>query len=105
MGPFTEALAIGLENVAELSHKAGALEGLLPVETALDDIPALALTTEEAFRLSQGRAVVLLPRQVEALTTLLPEGSRTVLARQDETLVAICEMRAGQLNPVRVFNL
>jgi tRNA pseudouridine55 synthase len=105
VGPFTEALAIGLENVAELSHKAGALEGLLPVETALDDIPALALTTEDAFRLSQGRAVVLLPRQVEALTTLLPEGSRTVLARQDETLVAICEMRAGQLNPVRVFNL
>ena len=105
VGPFTEARAIGLENLLELSHKAGALEGLLPVETALDDIPALALTTEDAFRLSQGRAVVLLPRQVEALTPLLTEGSRTVLARQDETLVAICEMRAGQLNPVRVFNL
>ena len=105
VGPFTEARAIGLEKVEELSHKAGALEGLLPVETALDDIPALALTTEDAFRLSQGRAVVLLPRQIEALETLLTEGSRTVLARQDETLVAICEMRAGQLNPVRVFNL
>ena len=105
VGPFTEARAIGLENLLELSHKAGALEGLLPVETALDDIPALALTTEDAFRLSQGRAVVLLPRQVEALEVLLTEGSRTVLARQDETLVAICEMRAGQLNPVRVFNL
>jgi tRNA pseudouridine55 synthase len=105
VGPFTEARAIGLENVAELSHKAGALEGLLPVETALDDIPALALTTEDAFRLSQGRAVVLLPRQVEALETLLTGGSRTVLARQEQTLVAICEMRAGQLNPVRVFNL
>ena len=105
VGPFTEDRAIGLENLLELSHKAGALEGLLPVETALDDIPALALTTEDAFRLSQGRAVVLLPRQVEALTPLLTEGSRTVLARQDDTLVAICEMRAGQLNPVRVFNL
>ena len=105
VGPFTETRAIGLENLLELSHKAGALEGLLPVETALDDIPALALTTEDAFRLSQGRAVVLPPRQIEALETLLTEGSRTVLARQDETLVAICEMRAGQLNPVRVFNL
>jgi tRNA pseudouridine55 synthase len=89
----------------ELGHKARALEGLLPVETALDDIPALALTTEDAFRLSLGRAVVLLPRQVEALKTLLPEGSRTVLAKSGETLVAICEMRAGQLSPVRVFNL
>ena len=105
VGPFTEAAAIGLENLMELGHKAGALEGLLPVETALDDIPALALTAEDAFRLSQGRAVVLLPRQVEALNTLSPEGSRTVLAKSGETLVAICEMRAGQLNPVRVFNL
>ena len=42
-----------------------ALEVLLPVETALDDIPALAVTTEDAFRLTQGRSVVLLPRQVE----------------------------------------
>lgn len=105
VGPFTEARAIKLENLLELSHKARALEGLLPVETALDDIPALALTTEDAFRLSQGRAVVLLPRQVEALKALLTEGSRTVLAKAGETLVAICEMRAGQLSPVRVFNL
>jgi tRNA pseudouridine55 synthase len=105
VGPFTESRAIGLENILELGHKAGALEGLLPVETALDDIPALALTTEDAFRLSQGRAVVLLPKQVEALSTQLTEGSRTVLVKSGETLVAICEMRAGQLNPVRVFNL
>ena len=105
VGPFTENGAITLENLLDLSHKARALEGLLPVETALDDIPALALTTEDAFRLSQGRAVVLLPRQVEALKTLLTEGSRTVLATSANTPVAVCEMRAGQLNPVRVFNL
>ncbi len=105
VGPFTEQRAIGLEKLLELSDKAGALDSLLPVETALDDIPALALTTEDAFRLSQGRAVVLLPKQVEALQTLLTEGSRTVLVKSGETLVAICEMRAGQLNPVRVFNL
>ena len=105
VGPFTEARAIRLENLLDLRHKAAALEVLLPVETALDDIPALALTAEDAAKLSQGRAVVLLPGQVEALQTILMDGSQTVLAKLDSTLVAICEMRAGRLNPVRVFNL
>jgi tRNA pseudouridine55 synthase len=87
------------------------LEVLLPVETALDDIPALAVTAEDAFRLSQGRPIVLLPRQVETLKARLtaPDGaglaSRTVLATHGGGAVSICEMRAGQLRPTRVFNL
>src|SRR3712207_1576176 len=80
-------------------------EALLPVETALDGIPALALTPEEAFRLKQGRSVVLLPRQVETLRPQFAEGSRTVSALGPEGIVALCEMRAGRLAPVRVFNL
>ena len=105
VGPFTLARAMGLENLVELRHKATAMEVLLPVETALDDIPALALTTEDASKLSQGRAVVLLPGQVEALQTVLKDGAQTVLAKLDQTPVSICEVRAGYLNPVRVFNL
>ena len=105
VGPFTEARAIGLENLVDLRHKAAALEVLLPVETALDDIPALALTTEDASKLSQGRAVVLLPGQIEALQTDLRGGAQTVLAMLGKTPVSICEVRAGRLNPVRVFNL
>ena len=50
---------------------ASRLEALLPVVTALDDIPALAMTTEDAFRLTQGRSIVLLPRQAEALKARL----------------------------------
>ena len=105
VGPFTEERAITLENLEELSHKAAQSEALLPVETALDDIPALAVTAEDAFRLAQGRAVVLVPRQVEALKARLTGGSRTVSAMEGERLVALCEMRAGRLNPVRVFQL
>jgi tRNA pseudouridine55 synthase len=105
VGPFGAAGAITLENLEHLRHKAAALEALLPVETALDDIPALALTAEDAAKLSQGRAVTLLPGQVEALQTIRPDGAQTVLARQGDAPVAICELRAGRLNPVRVFNL
>jgi tRNA pseudouridine55 synthase len=104
VGPFTEDRAIGLENLEALCHRDEALEVLLPVETALDDIPALAVTDEDAFRLTQGRSVVLLPRQVETLAARLT-ASRTVSALSRDRLVALCEMRAGRLNPTRVFHL
>ena len=104
VGPFVEGGAIGLEKLEELVHRGAGQEALLPVETALDDIPALAVTDEDAFRLSQGRAVVLLPRQVETMRAQMRED-RAVLARQGDRAIAICEMRAGQIRPIRVFNL
>ena len=103
VGPFGEDRAITLENLENLSHKAALPEVLLPVETALDDIPALAVTAEDAFRLAQGRPIVLVPRQVETLKARLTGGSRLVSAMDGTRLVALAEMRAGRLNPVRVF--
>ncbi len=112
VGRFDEAGAICLENLEEVCHRGAGSEALLPVETALDDIPALAVTQEDAFRLSQGRAVVLLPRQVETLRARLKPGSvgeldvsRTVLATDQGRALALCEMRAGRLQPVRLFHL
>ncbi len=105
VGPFTEATAIGLDLLEDLGHKARQSEALLPVETALDDIPALAVTDEDAFRLKQGRSIVLVPRQVESLRAGLAPGSRTVSAMCGGVMVALCEMRAGRLEPSRVFHL
>ncbi|HUO22068.1 MAG TPA: tRNA pseudouridine(55) synthase TruB [Caulobacteraceae bacterium] len=111
VGRFGEMQAISMEKLEELIHKGASSEALLPVETALDDIPALAVTTEDAFRLKQGRPIVLLPRQVETLRPALAarsgaqEGDRTVLAMHDGQAAALCEMRAGKLNPTRVFHI
>ena len=112
VGPFTAAGAISMENLEKLLYEGRGSEALLPVETALDDIPALAVTTEDAFRLKQGRSIVLLPRQVETLRPLLTprtiggqDASRTVLATSGGQVAALCEMRAGQLSPTRVFHL
>ena len=105
VGAMTEDRAITLEMLEELCNSGARQEALLPVETALDDIPALAVTQEDAFRLTQGRPIVLLPRQAEALKARLTGGSRTVSAFEGERIVALCEMRAGRLNPVRVFQL
>ncbi|MBS0490746.1 tRNA pseudouridine(55) synthase TruB [Phenylobacterium sp. NIBR 498073] len=105
VGPFDEDSAITLELLEDLGHKARCLEALLPVETALDDIPELAVTTEDAFKLKQGRPIVLVPRQVEALKARLSPGTRTVSAMEGGSIVALCEMRAGKLEPSRVFHL
>jgi tRNA pseudouridine55 synthase len=105
VGPFSDETAVTLEYLEDLGHKARQSEALLPVETALDDIPALAVTDEDAFRLKQGRSIVLVPRQVEAVKARLKPGSRTVSAMTDGSMVALCEMRAGRLEPSRVFHL
>jgi len=113
VGSFQEPSLISLETLKDLVHEAAGSKALLPVETALDDIPALAVTHEDAFRLRQGRSIVLLPRQVEALKTRLSsrfsgsgDAPRTVSATAaDGAIVALCELRAGRLSPTRVFHL
>ena len=105
VGPFSTENAVSLDFLTDLVHRDAASEGLLPVATALDDIPELAVTPEDAFSLRQGRPIVLLPRQVETLKDRLSGGSRTVSAFQGQTLVALCQLRAGRLEPDRVFNL
>jgi tRNA pseudouridine55 synthase len=112
VGPFHEDAAVGLEKLADLCSTASASEALMPVETALDDIPALAVTQDEASRLRQGRGIVLLPHQAEDLrlrrrprTVSGEDMSRAALAMLEGQAVAIGDVRAGRFDPVRVFQL
>jgi len=105
VGPFELENAVGLEFLEDLVHRGAASEGLLPITTALDDIPDLAVTDEDAFRLRQGRSIVLLPRQMEMLQSRLLPGSDIVSAVQGSEPVALCSLKAGRLAPDRVFNL
>jgi tRNA pseudouridine55 synthase len=60
VGPFTESMAVPMDTILNPEHTPPALaEFLLPIETALDDIPALALTAVEAHALSNGQAISL----------------------------------------------
>ncbi|NDC58181.1 MAG: tRNA pseudouridine(55) synthase TruB [Alphaproteobacteria bacterium] len=112
VGPFIEANAIGLDALKELSHKDAASERLMPVETALADIPALAINSEDAFKLKQGRPIVLLPHVVEGLkgqfrprTIAGQDASRTVVALFQGKVIALGDVRAGKFSPIRVFHL
>ena len=60
VGPFTEAQAIPLDKLRATDDTAPASPDLLlPVATALADIPALALTEAEASGLRHGQAISL----------------------------------------------
>lgn len=105
VGPFCVENAVTLDSLEEMVHRGAASEGLLPVATALDDIPELAVTDQDAFSLRQGRSIVLLPGQVETLKGQLRGDTRTVSVFSGQTLVALGQLRAGRIEPDRVFNL
>jgi tRNA pseudouridine55 synthase len=104
VGPFDEADMISLAKLEELRHNAatsggfGAEEALLSVATALDDIPALAMTEKDAVRLRNGQAVILRGRDA-------PVSSGPAYAVFGGLPVALGEVDQGAFNPKRVFNL
>ncbi|MBC6440511.1 MAG: tRNA pseudouridine(55) synthase TruB [Rhodospirillales bacterium] len=94
VGPFREAMAISIDKLAECDTSAPLSGVLLPVETALDDIPALALTETEARLLRQGQTVEV------------PGASNgPCQVRSGRNLVAIGKVEACFLRPLRVLNL
>lgn len=97
VGRFTEAQAISLDCALALGHSLGASEHLLPIETALDDIPALAVTADEADRLRHGQR--LRPR---AGWGEIGDGT-VVGVRCDRRIIALARIEAGLLRPVRVL--
>jgi tRNA pseudouridine55 synthase len=104
VGPFHENQAISLERLQALGHSAPAFEALHPIETVLDDIPALALSGEEADRLRRGQPIALIKRSDLARVERLQDGA-TVFATCAGRPVALTRYEAGSLKPVRVLNL
>ncbi|NKB49206.1 MAG: tRNA pseudouridine(55) synthase TruB [Alphaproteobacteria bacterium] len=104
VGPFSETTAISLEKLEELGHSAAVFPTLLPIETALDGIPALALSVKEAAQLRNGQAVpVMRPHDREQIEAVGDEG--IVLAVEATTPVALARVDGIQIRPVRVLNL
>ena len=103
VGRFTEAQAISLDLATTLGHSLFASGHLLPIEAALDDIPALALTADEAARLRHGQAIVLADPGEGARLDRFDDGT-IVGARHDQLLVGLVRIENGRLLPVRMIN-
>jgi tRNA pseudouridine55 synthase len=101
VGPFTEADAIMLDKLTPNDDNAHAsAELLLPVETALADIPALALTEEESVLLRHGRALSLLDLMGRIPQT---DASGTVRVMDAGRVLGLGRLEDGQLKPVRIL--
>ena len=103
VGSFSKNDMISLEQLTAMCHRAAAGEAsladsLLPVETSLDDIPALAVARADAARLQRGQAVLLRGRDA-------PIFRGTVYVTVSGQLVALAEVDRGEIVPKRVFNL
>lgn len=107
VGNFTEETAISLDEFEKMMQNSTPDQVLLPVETALDDIPALAMTAAEITRIRQGQSLKFLSRQDfdRFAAAGIDENSDLVLATGDNQPVALLEKDGAALYPVKVFNL
>lgn len=108
VGPFSIEKAVTLAAFEENEGENAAsllTQYLLSVETVLDDIPALALTDQEARKLRHGQGIPVLP---VAQRSPLREGrisqGDVVQVTANGTLVALARIAGGEIRPVRVMN-
>jgi len=94
VGPFALDRAISLEKLQELGHSARAAEYLLPITTALDDIPAVAVTETEAKAIKHGQSFP---------TSKAKQG--TVVLMAGDLPIALAEVKGEMVRPLRVFNI
>lgn len=100
VGPFEQAGAIALDKLKALGHIP---PPIAPVETVLDDIPALAVTGAEASRLRSGQPIALLRRaDLERLESLEDGAELCVMA--EGRAVALARRDGAMVKPVRVLN-
>ncbi|MGB4106813.1 MAG: tRNA pseudouridine(55) synthase TruB [Alphaproteobacteria bacterium] len=108
VGPFTLESAISLDKLTGLDDIARLNEAvLLPLETALDDIPALAVREDEAARLRNGQVLAFISRpDFERLGRAGLDGSpQAALAICNNKPVALVEAEGPEVRPVRILNI
>lgn len=98
VGRFSLERAFSLDSLSDLCQKDAASEYLLPIETALDDIPALVVTGPQADRFKHGQSL----RVSCTGLPLPPEGELVVKA--DGKAIGIAQRIADEVRPVRLFN-
>ncbi|MFL6732884.1 MAG: tRNA pseudouridine(55) synthase TruB [Sphingomicrobium sp.] len=93
-GPFSLASAMSLDILEEAAKARALTRTVLPLEAALDDIPALPVTTRQAEMLRKGQRLAGFPAK-----------PGLGLATLEGTPVALVEALADGLRVVRGFNL
>ena len=103
VGPFTEEQAIPLDKLVRTEDTPPASPDLLlPVATALADIPALALTEVEAAALKHGQALSLVTLMGRIPRNADPDGG-LARAMAGSRVIGLCRLEDGWLKPERLL--
>jgi tRNA pseudouridine55 synthase len=98
VGGFDEADAVTPDELRALAEDGRPADALLPVDTALDDLPQVTVSRNDAARLMRGQGVLLRGRDAPVF-----DGTAAVFS--GGTLLALAEIAAGELVPKRIFHL
>lgn len=97
-GPFDAAEdGVTLEQIEEKARTPELDDFLLPVEAGLDDMPHVMATPEGAVRLKNGNPGMVIASGIEY--------GEEIWASYEGKALAVGTFKAGNLHPVRVFNL
>ncbi|HKJ61414.1 MAG TPA: tRNA pseudouridine(55) synthase TruB, partial [Hyphomicrobiales bacterium] len=103
VGPFQEENSVTLDELEaaaalEENSREALMAHIMPVQTALDGIPALVIDTSDASMLRRGKSIILRGRDA-------PIHKGMIYATTRGKLVALGEVSKGELKPSRVFNI
>lgn len=108
VGSFRVEDASRLDSLEGFMHSPAAFEHLRPISTALDGIPALAVTGPDAVRLKSGNPILIRPAMFARISEGHSgddlQGLTVYCSTGDGEPVALTTFEAGELRPFRVFN-
>jgi len=108
LGAWTEKDAVGLDTLTPFMHSPAAFGYLKPLSTALDGIPALAVSGPDTVRIRSGNPILIRANLFARMKEGFGEGElpgQTVYLKDEEgSPVALAEIAEGELRPFRVFN-
>ncbi len=110
IGGFLEKDAVGLETLTPFMHSPAAFAYLKPISTALDGIPALAVTGSDTVRIRSGNPILIRANLFARMKDGFADegglqGQTVFLKDETDAPVALAEIADGELRPFRVFQL
>ena len=111
VGGFTAENAISFDKLAEIVDKEGAQEACLGLGLALDDIPALPLTLQEASRLRNGQKIIFSAKpdmdrlNGHGINPLTVKDEIVLAVNDNGKPLGLIRMNGVSAKPERLFNL
>jgi tRNA pseudouridine55 synthase len=108
LGSWQENDAVRLDTLTPFMHSPAAFGYLRPLATALDGIPALAVSGPDTVRIRSGNPILIRANLFAKMKDGFGDGELSgltvFLKEEDGSPVALAEIAEGELRPFRVFN-